>query len=56
MGDGVGRRRIFASSVLLFDLASVWCGLSLDINQLIIARAVRGIGGALLVSGSLEQG
>jgi len=53
LGDRFGRRRIFAYGVALFALASVWCGLSPNVNQLIIARAVQGIGGALLVPGSL---
>jgi EmrB/QacA subfamily drug resistance transporter len=53
MGDHFGRRRIFAAGVALFALASVWCGIAPDVNQLIVARAVQGIGGALLVPGSL---
>jgi EmrB/QacA subfamily drug resistance transporter len=53
LGDRFGHRRIFASGVALFALASVGCGLAPDVNQLIIARAVQGIGGALLVPGSL---
>ncbi len=53
LGDRFGRRRIFAYGVALFALASIWCGLSSNVNQLIIARAVQGIGGALLVPGSL---
>ncbi len=53
LGDRFGRRRIFAYGVALFALASVWCGLSPNVSQLIIARAVQGIGGALLVPGSL---
>lgn len=53
LGDHFGRRRIYAIGVALFALASVWCGLAPDINQLIMARAVQGIGGALLVPGSL---
>lgn len=53
LGDRFGRRRIFAYGVALFALASVWCGVSPNVNQLIMARAVQGIGGALLVPGSL---
>jgi MFS family permease len=37
----------------LFSAASVWCGVSSNIQELIVARAVQGIGGALLVPGSL---
>jgi len=53
LGDLYGRRRIFVTGVVLFTAASVWCGLSGDIGQLIIARGLQGIGGALLVPGSL---
>lgn len=53
LGDRFGRRRIFMVGVALFALASVWCGVSPDIQQLIWARAVQGVGGALLIPGSL---
>ena len=53
LGDHFGRRRIYAIGVVLFALASIWCGLAPSIGQLIAARAVQGIGGALLVPGSL---
>jgi EmrB/QacA subfamily drug resistance transporter len=53
LGDHFGRRRIFAAGIALFSLASVWCGLSPNIGSLILARAVQGIGAALLVPGSL---
>jgi EmrB/QacA subfamily drug resistance transporter len=52
-GDRFGRRRVFAAGVALFTLASVGCGLAQTIGQLVAARAVQGIGGALLVPGSL---
>jgi EmrB/QacA subfamily drug resistance transporter len=54
LGDLFGRKRIFALGIGVFALASIWCGLSRDITQLIIARAVQGIGGALLTPGSLS--
>ncbi len=53
LGDLYGRRKIFAAGVVLFSLASTWCGLASNIAQLIVARGVQGIGGALLVPGSL---
>jgi EmrB/QacA subfamily drug resistance transporter len=53
MGDRYGRRRIFAAGVLVFGTASVLCGLAQTIVQLIAARALQGLGGALLVPGSL---
>jgi len=53
LGDLYGRRKIFAAGVVLFSVASAWCGLAPDIWQLIVARGLQGIGGALLVPGSL---
>src|SRR5437667_7263021 len=53
LGDHFGRRRIFAIGIAIFTLSSIWCGLSPNVLQLILARAVQGIGGALLVPGSL---
>jgi EmrB/QacA subfamily drug resistance transporter len=53
LGDLYGRRRIFASGVVTFSVASIWCGLAPDIAQLIVARSLQGIGAALLVPGSL---
>jgi len=53
LGDRFGRRRIFCLGAAVFALASGWCGLAPSIEQLIIARAVQGAGGALLVPGSL---
>jgi len=53
LGDLYGRRKVFAAGVALFSLASVWCGLAPNIRHLILARGFQGIGGALLVPGSL---
>ena len=53
LGDRYGRRWIFNIGVVVFALASAACGLAANIEQLIVARAVQGIGGALLVPGSL---
>src|SRR5712692_6335661 len=53
LGDSFGRRRIYAIGIVLFVAASVLCGLAPNITFLIVARAVQGIGGALLVPGSL---
>lgn len=53
LGDHYGRRRIFNIGVVVFAIASAACGLAANIDQLIAARAVQGIGGALLVPGSL---
>jgi EmrB/QacA subfamily drug resistance transporter len=53
LGDHFGRRRVFAIGVILFTVASVLCGLAPNVNLLILARAFQGVGGALLVPGSL---
>src|SRR6267143_4737443 len=53
LGDRYGRRRVFLIGVALFALASTWCGLAPNIDQLIVARAAQGLGAALLVPGSL---
>src|SRR4029079_14526147 len=53
LGDRYGRRPVFNIGVVVFALASAACGLAANIEQLIAARAVQGVGGALLVPGSL---
>jgi len=52
-GDRFGRRRVFLVGVVIFAAASAWCGLAVGVRQLIVARAVQGVGAALLVPGSL---
>src|SRR6059058_4123903 len=53
LGDHLGRLRIFLLGVTIFTAASAWCGVAGNIGQLVAARAVQGIGAALLVPGSL---
>lgn len=53
LGDLYGRRKIFAIGVVVFAFASLWCAFSATIAQLIAARGLLGVGGALLVPGSL---
>ena len=53
LGDRYGRRRVFDIGVVIFAIASALCGFAGNIEELIIARAVQGIGAALLVPGSL---
>ena len=53
LGDRYGRRRVFSIGVAWFAVASLLCGLAPGIGVLIAARALQGIGGALLVPGSL---
>src|SRR5579864_9446199 len=53
LGDLYGRRKVFLVGVVLFAGASAWCGFAPDIRTLIVARGFQGVGGALLVPGSL---
>ncbi|MGW2961300.1 MFS transporter [Streptomyces sp. NPDC001220] len=53
LGDRYGRRKIFVLGVVWFAAASLLCGLAPDDIVLIAARALQGIGGALLTPGSL---
>jgi EmrB/QacA subfamily drug resistance transporter len=52
-GDRFGRRRVFALGILLFAAMSLWCGFASSVRQLVIARGLQGVGGALLTPGSL---
>ncbi|MEV4641738.1 DHA2 family efflux MFS transporter permease subunit [Actinoplanes sp. NPDC049548] len=47
LGDLVGRRRVFLGGLVVFVLASLWCGLATDRSMLIAARFVQGVGGAV---------
>jgi EmrB/QacA subfamily drug resistance transporter len=53
LGDLYSRRKVFATGVIVFALASMWCGLARGIGELIAARGLQGVGAALLVPGSL---
>jgi EmrB/QacA subfamily drug resistance transporter len=53
LGDRLGRRRVFSWGVALFALASAGCAAAPDMGLLVAARALQGVGAALLVPGSL---
>jgi EmrB/QacA subfamily drug resistance transporter len=53
LGDRFGRRRVFLVGVVWFAVASALCGLAPNIGVLVAARALQGVGGALLAPGSL---
>ncbi|MFJ6135399.1 MFS transporter [Kitasatospora sp. NPDC092286] len=55
LGDRYGRRRVFLIGVVWFAVASAACAAAPTIGVLVIARAVQGIGGALLTPGSLAM-
>ena len=53
LGDRYGRRRVFVIGTVWFALASLLCGLAPNATTLILARALQGVGAALLTPGSL---
>ena len=53
LGDIFGRRKVYVSGVAIFAAASALCGLAQNIDMLIWARSIQGLGAALLVPGSL---
>jgi EmrB/QacA subfamily drug resistance transporter len=53
LGDRYGRRKVFLIGTIWFALASALCGVAPNIEFLIAARALQGVGGALLTPGSL---
>jgi EmrB/QacA subfamily drug resistance transporter len=53
LGDLYGRRRMFVAGLVAFTAASALCGLAPSMGALVAARALQGVGGALLVPGSL---
>jgi EmrB/QacA subfamily drug resistance transporter len=55
LGDRYGRRRVFVAGLAGFMLASGICGLAPNLSLLIAARALQGVGGALLVPASLAM-
>ena len=54
LGDLLGRRRIFIIGLSVFTLSSLACGLSSSAPELISARAVQGIGAALMMPATLS--
>jgi MFS family permease len=53
LGDRFGRRLVFTTGLALFTLASAACALVPDVNELIVARTVQGLGAALVLPLSL---
>ena len=49
LADRFGTRRIFFSALMLFTLGSLLCAMSTSFNQLVVARVVQGVGGALML-------
>jgi EmrB/QacA subfamily drug resistance transporter len=53
LGDRLGRRKVFNFGLALFTLASVACALAPNVSELIVARTVQGLGGAIVLPLSL---
>lgn len=54
LADAYGRRRLFVLGIVVFTLASLWCGLSGSGSELIAARVVQGVGAALMSPATLS--
>ncbi|MGL4489614.1 MAG: DHA2 family efflux MFS transporter permease subunit [Rhizobiaceae bacterium] len=52
-GDAYGLRGVFMAGIAIFGAASLLCGLAPDANWLVAGRVLQGLGGALMVPGSL---
>lgn len=53
LSDRYGRKKLFNLGLIGFTLASVGCGAASDLNQLILARVLQGISGAVMLPGGL---
>jgi len=53
LGDLFGQRNLFAIGLFVFTVASALCGLSQNVTELILARILQGVGGALLTPQTL---
>lgn len=54
LGDKLGRKKIFMTGIFIFIIGSAACGFAPDVTFLIIFRVIQGIGGALMIPGSLS--
>ncbi|MEV7131331.1 DHA2 family efflux MFS transporter permease subunit [Arthrobacter sp. NPDC093128] len=48
LGDRFGPKKLYLTGLVVFTLASLWCGLSGDVQTLILARVVQGFGAAIM--------
>jgi EmrB/QacA subfamily drug resistance transporter len=54
MGDKLGRKKIFMAGIFIFILGSAACGIASSVLLLVVFRVLQGIGGALMIPGSLS--
>lgn len=54
IADRIGRKRLLIIGIVIFALASVWAGLTDSASQMILARVVQGIGGAMVLPTTLS--
>jgi EmrB/QacA subfamily drug resistance transporter len=54
LGDHLGRKKVFMYGIFIFIAGSAACGFAWNINMLIVFRVLQGIGGALMIPGSLS--
>ena len=54
LGDKLGRKKVYMIGIFVFMLGSLACGFSTSVNMLIAFRALQGLGGALMIPGSLS--
>jgi EmrB/QacA subfamily drug resistance transporter len=49
IADKFGAKRVFITALLIFAVSSLWCGLVTNLQELIVARSLQGIGGSLMI-------
>jgi EmrB/QacA subfamily drug resistance transporter len=54
LGDKLGRKKVFMAGIFIFIMGSAACGLSPGVTLLIVFRIIQGVGGALMIPGSLS--
>jgi EmrB/QacA subfamily drug resistance transporter len=55
LGDRYGPKNLYLAGLAIFTVSSLWCGLAGSVDMLIIARAVQGLGAALLTPQTLSM-
>lgn len=54
MGDKLGRKKVFMAGIIIFLLGSATCGFATGVTWLVCSRLLQGMGGALMIPGSLS--